>query len=253
MASGEMPKYQTIAADLRRRLASPEFSPGDQLASQAALAGDYDVTIMTLRQAVAELEREGLIRTERGKGTFVSHPPAVSLGLDHLSSFAQEMAQQGMDLTTEVLAIDHHPDADDVAIARSAFGEDDTSGLVSVVRRRSIDGRPIVVQRSTMRRALWERIETADLTSTSLYDALADLAEHRVDRATEAFRAVNLSRADAAVLGVPDGTACLESTRISFSDDAAFLVDRALMLGSASEVRAERTADHLRLGYATPT
>lgn len=252
-------KYRLIADDLRRRIDSGELDVGSQLASQQSMATEYGVTVMTLRHALAELERDGLVRTVHGTGTFVATRRTVSFGLDRLSSFAQEMAQQGLTVTTDVLGHDDGWDdglrpADRIDLSGDRTGDGDTEAetddVVTVLRRRSVDGRAIVVQRSTMARARWRRIADVDLGTESLYGALDRLAGVRVERAVETFRAVALDQVDAELLGIAEGTACLESTRISFADDdRPFLVDRALLLGSASEVRAERTADDLRLGY----
>jgi len=252
MARGELPKYRTIADDVRQRIDDGRLSPGEQLPAQTAMAADYGVTVMTLRQALTELERDGLIRAERGRGTFVASAPAVTFGLDRLSSFAQEMTQQGVSVGTEVVRIDDPSSSDDVARTHRAAPElADVDGLVTVVRRRTIDGAVVVVQRSSLSAEAWRSIDDVELSDRSLYDALADRARIRVERASETFRAVTVSGGDARLLGVADGTAVMESTRVSFdADGAAFLVDHALMIGSATEIRAERTASDLRLGHS---
>ena len=247
MARASEPKYQIIARELRERIESGSAAPGEQLASQQTLAAEFGVTIMTLRQALAELERAGLVRTAAGKGTYVADAPSVSFGLDHLSSFAQEMSRQGADLRTEVLSVGAAGDGPVAAAARAELAV--AGPLVAVVRRRSIDGLAVVVQTSTLARSLWEQVADVDLDATSLYDALADRAGVRVERADETFRAVLLGPIDAAALGAPEGAAGLESTRVSCSSDGPFLVDRALMLGAATEVRAVRTAGALQLDY----
>lgn len=246
MVSGA-PKYVAISSALRARIDAGEFGPGDRLPAQHALADEYDVTVMTLRQALAELERDGLVRAVPGSGTFVSEQPAVRLGLDHLWSFVQEMEYQGNEIDTEVLAVRH--DIADASTVRGALDLDDRAPLVEVVRRRSIDGVRIVVQRSTLARDLWTKIDDCDLTATSLYDALRDRAGRRVERASETFRAVAASDADAELIDVVAGTPCLESVRVSYASSGPFLHDRAVLLGSAAEVCAERAADGLRLGY----
>lgn len=252
MARGELPKYRTIADDLRRRIDDGRLAPGEQLPAQTAMAADYDVTVMTLRQALAELERDGLVRAERGRGTFVASAPAVTFGLDRLSSFAQEMTQQGAAVGTEVLCVDVPSSVSDAAHARRAAPDVAADGdLVTVVRRRTVDGAVVVVQRSSLPSGVWRLIDGVDLTDRSLYDALDERARIKVERASETFRAVTVTGDDARLLGVGDGTAALESTRVSFDvEGTPFLVDQALMIGSATEIRAERTASDLRLGYS---
>ncbi|MEM1334027.1 MAG: GntR family transcriptional regulator [Actinomycetota bacterium] len=253
MARGELPKYQVIADDLSRRIAEGEFRPGERLPSQASLADAYGVTLMTLRHAVEQLERDGAVRAARGRGTYVSSRSTVRFGLDRLSSFTQEMAQQGVAVTTEVMAVFVPASDQESEAARETVGSWGDVELVTLVRRRTIDERPVVVQRSTMPRPMWDLVADTDLASNSLYRTLA-AAGTTVVRATEAIRAILLTGPEAALLDAPERSAALESTRVSYdARDRPFLVDRAAMLGSATEIRTERTADDLRLGYTTPS
>ncbi|MGB3736866.1 MAG: GntR family transcriptional regulator [Ilumatobacter sp.] len=250
MAVSGIPKYQSISNDLRRRISEGEIGPGERLAAQHALAQEYGVTVMTLRQALADLETEGLVHAVKGTGTFVSEPPSVRYDLDHLWSFTQEMTEQGVDVVTEVLAVHREPDPADAERARRALGLGDDAPLVEVVRRRSIDGRPVVLQRSFLAEFTWSRIASVDLTSSSLYDVLADACGLVLDRASETLRAVALDDEDAVTLDVEAGLASLESVRVSTTREGTpFLYDRALLSGTATEIRAERSASGMRVGY----
>lgn len=251
VAIGELPKYQAIARDLRDRIGRGELRSGDRLPAQHEMAARYDVTVMTLRQALAELEREGLVHASRGRGTFVSEPPAMRLGIDHLWSFAQEMRSQGVDVTTDVLSVTTSSDSFGADPARLALQLDDADPVVEVVRRRSIDGTPAVVQRSFLAAPAWQPIASCDLSTVSLYAALATEAGFALSRAAEAFTAIGLDDRDAELIGARPGEAALQSIRTSYdSDDRPFLHDRAVMLGSATEIRADRTPESLRLSYA---
>lgn len=64
-------RYQVIARELRRRLARGDLLPGDMLPSEAELCWLYEASRNTVRQAFAELEREGLIVSQQGRGRFV--------------------------------------------------------------------------------------------------------------------------------------------------------------------------------------
>ena len=250
MAASEIPKYQAISNDLRRRIGDGEIAPGQRLTAQHALAQEYSVTVMTLRQALADLEAEGLVHAVKGKGTFVSEPPSVRYDLDHLWSFTQEMTEQGIEVATEVLAVRCDPHPTEADRARRALGFDGDAALVEVVRRRSIGGKPVVLQHSFLDAVTWSKISAVDLATTSLYDALADACGLVLDRASETLRAVGLSADDADTLDVEAGLPSLESVRISTTRDGRpFLYDRALLSGTATEIRAERSAGGMRVGY----
>lgn len=64
--------YQHVASLMRKRLLGGEFLPNDRLPSIEALAKSYDVAVVTVRQALALLENEGLIERQHGRGTFVT-------------------------------------------------------------------------------------------------------------------------------------------------------------------------------------
>lgn len=67
--------YLHVANLMRGRIRSGEWVPGDKLPRIVDLAEEYEVANVTVRQACAILEQEGLIRRYQGKGTFVSEPP----------------------------------------------------------------------------------------------------------------------------------------------------------------------------------
>jgi CheY-like chemotaxis protein len=73
------PRAQRVYLALRDRIIRGELPVGIQLLPHAALAGEYGVAPVTVRQVLAHLEAEGLVSLEQGRGTFVRAPvlPAV--------------------------------------------------------------------------------------------------------------------------------------------------------------------------------
>lgn len=61
-----------MADDIRRRIAAGEFPAGGKLPALRALTAEYDVAEMTVHAAIRELQRQGLVVSSRGRGTFVS-------------------------------------------------------------------------------------------------------------------------------------------------------------------------------------
>ncbi|MDJ0461542.1 GntR family transcriptional regulator [Streptomyces sp. H27-C3] len=71
------PEYLRIAADLRRRISSGEFGPGDRIPTLPALCEHYRVSETTIRNAVTLLRNEGLLETRARAGTLVRPQPPV--------------------------------------------------------------------------------------------------------------------------------------------------------------------------------
>ena len=67
-----MPIYVQIMNSVRESIASGELAPGDRVASVRELAADFEVNPNTMQRALNELEREGLLVSERTAGRFVT-------------------------------------------------------------------------------------------------------------------------------------------------------------------------------------
>lgn len=66
------PPWEQLAALLRSRIENGELQPGDRIPSVLRLAQEYELASNTVRKALAALQREGLIETRAGWGTFVA-------------------------------------------------------------------------------------------------------------------------------------------------------------------------------------
>lgn len=64
-------RCEQVSGDLRRRIRAGEFLPGDRLPAETTLVTEYEVGLVTVREALAALRTEGLIEERQGRGTFV--------------------------------------------------------------------------------------------------------------------------------------------------------------------------------------
>ncbi|MBM2623034.1 GntR family transcriptional regulator [Actinoplanes sp. LDG1-06] len=241
MTTPRTPKYQVIAADLSAKIRGGELAPGSALPPQKELSGLYGVTLATLRQALQQLEADGLLSQQPGRGTFVAEPRAA-YRLDSLRGFAEDLRAQGHTVATQILgqAVGTPP-----AWAAAHLGE--RPPAVRLERLRLLAGRPAVHQVSWIRGAA---LAEADLSATSLYQALADSGV-AVHRASEAVRPGALDQAAATLLRQPTGTPAFLSERITYGlDDRALVADRATILGTAMEIRTERAVTGLSISWA---
>ena len=69
--------YRQVADDVRAGIAAGKYQPGRAVPSEARLVEEYDVSRVTARRALAELERQGLVRPEHGRGWIVRSRPPV--------------------------------------------------------------------------------------------------------------------------------------------------------------------------------
>ena len=77
-----VPRYAQLADVLRRRIERGPWRAGVQLPTLDALMAEFGVARVTVRQAINVLARDGLVRAERGRGTFVLSQPGPRAGRD---------------------------------------------------------------------------------------------------------------------------------------------------------------------------
>ncbi len=82
------PRYSKLASLFRQRIDSGIWAPQARIPSLEALTAEFDVARVTVRQAIGLLSREGLVRAERGRGTFVTGRPSAAKPLRLQTSLA---------------------------------------------------------------------------------------------------------------------------------------------------------------------
>jgi len=90
-----VPVYRQLQGLVRENIASGVWKVGQAIPSEQALVQQYGIARMTVRQALDGLIREGLLRRERGRGTFVAQQ-WVERELSRLRSFSEDMRARNM-------------------------------------------------------------------------------------------------------------------------------------------------------------
>src|SRR6202050_409571 len=107
----DAPAYPRSQYALRKRIEAGELQPGDTVPSERELARNHEVSLMTARHALAELEHEGLVDRRRGAGTFVALP---KIHFNRLASFTEQMASRGLPARSRILCasiVEEEPEA----------------------------------------------------------------------------------------------------------------------------------------------
>jgi GntR family transcriptional regulator len=247
-AEDRQPKYLRIHAELRDRITSGQWPAGTSLPAQRDLAGEFGVSIMTLRQALQLLADDGLIAARHGSGTYVAARYEYDLG--HLRSFAADLAAQGAEIRTRLLAAEIITPADEVSARLGGPGQ-----VLRLRRLRLAGGRPLIMQTSYLPLPLADGLDPADLAERGLYTVLA---EHRlaepglaVTRAAETITPCVLGTLEAGYLERPAGSPALLSHRVSFTAGGLAVVDdHAVLPGDSVAITVNRSADRLDVHYS---
>src|ERR1700761_5224268 len=168
-----------VRSELRRAIIEAEFPPGSQLPNEEALCERYNVSRITLREAVRGLIEDGYVSRRQGSGTFVTSGPALRNSLDTNFSYTEYLESTGIRVSKKVLEAKRIPAKADVAEALAL----DRGAEVVVIRRVRIAGkRPAVYSVDSLPVDIVDVRRDTKSFSGSIYKLLAARG-HTVDHA----------------------------------------------------------------------
>lgn len=205
-----VPLYLQIGTLIRRRISSGQWKEGYQLPTLEELMEEFGVGRVTVRQALDIIEREGLVRRQRGRGTFVSKSGPDRHWLTLVSNWSTLMqATEGT--VTETLV-------DEPAREPPPLGEEEgklASAYRYMRRVHRLDGRPYAVLDIFLDKEIYDRAEPGTFDRTTVLRAMGNMADVEI---ANAWQTVTIDTADAetaALLNVPVNDPVAEVRRVA--------------------------------------
>ena len=214
--SNPIPKYLQISTWLKELIQTGRYKADEKLPSEVELSTMCGVNRNTLRQAIGELTAAGLLRKEKGTGTFVSSPSTAGLRhkLERISSFTDMLGQSGIKAKTSVISKSIE-NADEYVAGNLFLG---SSKKVVVIRRvRAGNGTPYIYEESYLPSDRFEGLLDLDLTG-SMYDLMSKHFNVELARSKQTISAVNLSSEIAKILNVPVNSAAIFAEYITYDE-----------------------------------
>jgi GntR family transcriptional regulator len=211
-APGDGPRYLQLSRHIADAIKDGTLREGEKLPAERDLADLADVSRVTVRRAVAELVRSGLIAQRRGAGSFVTGTaPRTEQSLSTLISFTENMKARGRVSTSRVLGRGLHAPSPDEMMA---LGLSPARQVARLERLRSADGTPMAIERSSLPADV---LPDPGAVGTSLYEVLRRRGQ-APGRAIQRVTAVNATGPDAELLCLPENTAILRIDRTGYLD-----------------------------------
>ena len=230
------PLYLKLRGRVEKAISEGVLASGDALPSERDIAEFADVSRVTVRKAVQDLVRDGILVQRHGSGTFVSKSDTrVEQPLSRLTSFTEDMARRGWNAHSQWLERGlFSPSPEEIVALALAPGDE----VARIGRLRVADDRPLAIERASISARMLPDPETVD---TSLYAAL-ETHGFRPVRAIQRISATNLGDDDAQLLQVQPGDAGLKIERISYLESGRVVeFTRSLYRGDAYDFVAELT------------
>ncbi|WP_292697422.1 GntR family transcriptional regulator [Microbacterium sp. 69-10] len=205
------PMYDQLRQLIIDHIEQDGLHPGDPLPGEHRLCEQYGISRTVVRQALAQLEHEGLVERVKGKGTFVARPRTSESLVHTLVGLYDEVASRGGHVHSDILR--HEAIEADAEVA-AALEVEEGSPIVVLTRLRHVDGDAWSLSTTWMPEAVGAVTLGADLHETSLYRLLE---EHGIV-ATSGVRSAEATVAtheQAQLLGVSAGSALLRLRSVS--------------------------------------
>ena len=203
-----MPLWAQLEASLQRRLARGEFD--DRFPTDGELVDQYGVSRHTVREAIRHLNKTGILRRERGRGTVVNHNEFIQ-PLGALYSLFQSIESSGVEQRNDVLKLEETRD-DDVA---TQLGLPADTPLLFIERLRYADDEPLALDRAWLPMAIAGALTSSQLEHAALYDELERLCGVRPNAGWERIAPILPTPAVRSLLNVRRGEAAFFLERLS--------------------------------------
>ena len=207
-----VPFHAQVSRALEQTIVT-SLQPGDQLPGEPRLCELFGVSRPVIRQALDQLERDGLVHRVMGKGTFVAERKISEGLLASLTGFHEDMVAKGYTPTSRVLRLERV--AAQSEVARQL--ELPTGAPVIELRRlRFVNNQRIQVVSNFLPYDLCPGVLNVDFTKQSLYAFLYAKYGLEVEHGKRAISAVLASQEEAGLLEVPPGSPLIAIDSISY-------------------------------------
>ena len=214
--SDYIPYYIQVRNALQEHIESGGWQVGDQLPGEPELCRMFEVSRTVIRQALKELELEGLIFREKGKGTFVAEPKIDQRMAQELTGFYQDMIQHGLRPVTKILKQEMIPAPPNVA---ASLKLESGAMVIEIHRLRGIQDEFIILDPTYLPYALCPEVLHADFTSQSLYAFLEDQLGLVISRAHRTLEAVLATEYEAQLLQIKVGDPLILLDSVAYLDN----------------------------------
>lgn len=232
--AGSGPLYIQLRQALENAIRSGQLADGAALPPERDIAEYANISRVTVRRAVDDLVKIGLLERKQGSGTFVLKPAErVQQSLSMLTSFTEDMARRGIQTQSRWLERGlYYPSPEEIM----KLGVSSETRVARLGRLRMAGDTPLAIERASLSSDI---LPDPDAVKGSLYEELGK-SGFRPIRAVQRISACNVKEADAQILGINVGDAGLAIERISYlSSGRVVELTKSLYRGDAYDFVAE--------------
>jgi len=203
--------YLRVQNELKRQIITGFYKRGDMLPSENKLVLHYNLSRMTIRNALKNLESDGLIYRKKGKGSFVRYK-RKSIELLSVKGFTEIMKGKHIEFDTVFIQKPEIKKLD-----KSFFWDMDDkeldTGFIHFSRIRRMQNEPIMFENTFMSKINLPKFCSNPFVNNSLFDTLYINHQIEITAVIQKFRAISATKEMAQRLKVEKGSPVLEIIR----------------------------------------
>ncbi|WP_232697323.1 GntR family transcriptional regulator [Brevibacillus daliensis] len=210
-----VPIYYQLMDILIEMMEKGQLKEHDQLPSERELCETYDVSRTTVRQAMMELEHDGYIYKQHGKGSFIA-PKIVNQNLKGFYSFTEEMKKLGKTPTSIVSSFEIIGCEKKVSKQLHVEPEDP---VYKITRLRLADGVPMLYEKSYVPVKFFPDFHREELEKNAMYNIFREKYQLTITKATERFAAVKTRAEEAEMLKISQDIPSMMIERTTYAQN----------------------------------
>lgn len=232
-AVSPVPLHTQIREALRRSILDGSYPPHSQMPSESQMMERFGVSRITIRQALGDLQKEGLIFKVMGKGSFVAKPKAFQ-SLSRLQGFGEAMSPSGYE-TYSMLLSAREVEAGPLVAQRLSVAEGST--VFEIQRLRYLNREPISVDVSYFPLEIGQRLAQEDLATRDIFVILENDLGHNLTHADVQIEAISAEATLGRHLGMDEGSPLLRIERLTYAGERPIDFEFLYYRGDAFQYR----------------
>lgn len=214
----QSPMYLQLREIIRTKIEDGEYPPGTAIPTEHELAKTYGINRLTVRNGIAALVNEGLLKSIQGKGVFVLGEKREQ-DLETLEGFSQMVRKKNAVPSFHIL----------VKSLRNAghkygkiFNIDSNDQIFYIKRVNYIDNEPYSLEEIYIPRYVVPELEEIDLTVFSIYD-IYYFYKIEISHSQQTLDLTQLDQSDARFLDIDSSTPLLLFTNTSYNESESVI------------------------------
>jgi GntR family transcriptional regulator len=216
--------YLQLYEILKKKIEKNEWAVGSQIPTEEDLCKIFSVSRVTVRNAVIELVRQGYLKRQQGKGTFVFRN-TVTDGITMMTSFREILFERGLKFSTQVLARTVMMPIDDLDL-RLRVPKD--KHIIYVKRLRLIESEPILLQETYIPYHICPLLLEEDVENQSIFEVFEKKYGIKITRVENHIEITHVTADEAHLIGLPQGSPAILLSQFFHSGETLIMYTRSI-------------------------